>query len=66
MKIEQLILKKLEKVEKDIEEIKAHMIDIDSIVTEEDKEALARARKEFEKGETISFEELKKELGLDV
>ena len=58
------IQKDLEFVKKEITEIKDHMVDIDSIITEEDYEALQNYRKEKLEGKLISHEELKKELGL--
>lgn len=64
MKAQQLLLKKLDKIEKDVHEIKNHMVDIDSIMTEEDFEALLDYRKEKTAGKLISHTQLKKELGL--
>lgn len=63
MKSEQQIMEKVEMIEEEIKEIKAHMADIDSIMTEEDYEALLAYRKEKAKGSLTSHEELKKELG---
>lgn len=63
MESEQQIMEKLHKIEKDVEEIKAHMADVDSIMTEEDYEALLAYRKEKAEGKLISHEEIKKELG---
>ena len=40
------------------------MVDIDSIMTEEDFKALLEYRKDKSVGELISHEQLKKELGL--
>ena len=58
------VLEKLESIQSELDFIKEHMVDVDTIMTEEDKKALAEAREEFENGETISHEDLKKELGL--
>jgi len=58
------VLEKLESIQSELDFIKEHMVDVDTIMTEEDKKALAQAREEFENGETISHEDLKKELGL--
>ncbi len=58
------ILKKLDKIEQELVEIKEHMVDIDSIMTEEDFKALLEYRKDKSVGELISHEQLKKELGL--
>lgn len=43
---QQLILEKLEKIEKQVVQIKEHMVDADSIMTEKDYEALLEFRKE--------------------
>ncbi len=59
---QQLILQKLEKIERGVEDIKEHMVDIDSIMTEEDYADLIEYRKEKEAGKLISDEQLKKEL----
>jgi len=45
-------------------EIKQHMVDIDSIMTEEDYLALIDYRKEKSANKIISHEQLKKQLGL--
>ena len=57
-------MKKLDKIEKDVHEIKQHMLDIDNIMTEADYEALLAYRKEKAEGRLISHEQLKKQLGL--
>ena len=54
----------LEFVKKEVVEIKQHMVDIDSIMTEEDYKALQSYKEEKSKGRLISHEKLKKELGL--
>ncbi|MCK4550971.1 MAG: hypothetical protein KAT91_03380 [Candidatus Aenigmarchaeota archaeon] len=59
-----IFLNKLEKIEKDVAEIKKHMVDVDSIMTEKDYEALLEFRKEKSAGKLISHEHLKRELGL--
>jgi len=59
-----LILQKLEKIEKDVEQIRDHMVDSDAIMTEEDYESLLKYRKEKSEGKLVSHNELKKELGL--
>lgn len=58
------IEKDLEFVKKEIIEIKEHMVDIDSIMTEDDYRALQDYAKEKSEGKLKSHEELKKELGL--
>lgn len=64
MRREQLILEKLEKIEKQVETITEHMVDIDGIMTEEDYQALLEYRKEKRSGKLISHEQVKRELGL--
>lgn len=64
MKSEQLILEKLEEIKKEVQEIKEHMIDIDTVLDQDDLKAIGDAEKEFKEGKTTSLEQLKKELGL--
>ena len=64
MKSEHIILEKLEKIEKDVVEIREHMVDVDAIMTKEDYEALSEYRKEKVGGRLISHEVIKKQLGL--
>ena len=61
---EQQLLKKLDKIEQELGEIKEHMVDVDSIMTEEDYEALLAYRKEKSARTLTSHENLKKELEL--
>ena len=64
MSQEQLILQKLEQIEAGVKDIKEHMVNIDSILTEEDYEALLAYRKEKEGGTLVSHAKAKKRLGL--
>ena len=64
MKSEQLILQKLGRIEKEVETIKKHMVDVDSIITEEDYKTLLEYREEKKSGKLVSHERVKKELGL--
>ncbi|QQG38695.1 MAG: hypothetical protein HYS32_03770 [Candidatus Woesearchaeota archaeon] len=57
-----LILQKLEKIEKNVEEIREHMED--AILTEDDIRSIREADKEFREGKTVSHANLKKELGI--
>ena len=59
-----LILQKLENIEKNVEQIREHMVDSDAILTEEDYEALLEYRREKAEDRLVSHDELKKELGL--
>ena len=54
----------LEFLKKEVVEIKEHMVDIDSIMTEDDYKALLDYEKEKSQGNLKSHEKLKKELGL--
>lgn len=58
------IMEKLAKLQEDVEYIKENMVDVDSVMTEDDYEAIEKARKEKKDGRLISHEQLKKELGL--
>lgn len=58
------IQKDLEFVKKEVIEIKEHIVDIDSIMTEGDYKALQSYIKEKSEGKLKSHEDLKKELGL--
>lgn len=60
----QTILKDIKEIKKDLKYIKEHMVDIDTILTKDDKRALENARKEFKEGKTTSLEDLKKHLNL--
>ena len=64
MEAEQQILQKLDKIEREVGDIKKHMIDIDSILTEDDLHALIAYRQEKVAGTLISHAQLKKKLGL--
>lgn len=58
------ILKKLEKLEKEVKKLRQEMVDPDTIMTEEDYAALIEYRKEKAAGRLVSHEQLKKDLGL--
>ncbi len=58
------ILHELKAIREDLEYIKVHMVDIDSILTEEDYLSLQEYRKEKASSMLISHEDLKNELGI--
>ncbi len=58
------IYREVEFIKERVLEIEEHMVDIDSIMTEDDYVALAKYRAEKANGELTSHESLKKELGL--
>ncbi|MEN7981966.1 MAG: hypothetical protein ABFQ65_00780 [Nanoarchaeota archaeon] len=60
----QEIMEKLVQLQEDVNFIKCNMVNPDCILDEDDLEALKLAREEYKNGETISHEELIKELGL--
>lgn len=57
--IEQQILTKLDKIEKEVEDIKEHMVDVDVILTEEERRLLDESLKHEKEGTLVSLEELK-------
>ena len=58
------LMNEIRAIRNDLDFIKEHMVDIDSIMTEDDYLALEEYRKEKNAGELVSHENLKKELGL--
>jgi predicted transcriptional regulator len=48
-----MILKELREIRKELEYIKSHMLDIDSILTTEEIAILKEAEKEFKEGKAI-------------
>lgn len=58
------VAKDLMEIKRDLKYIKEHMVDVDSILTEDDRVAIDEARKELKEGNTTSLSDLKKELGL--
>ncbi|MGB8216413.1 MAG: hypothetical protein WCE94_03835 [Candidatus Methanoperedens sp.] len=58
------ILHELRTIREDLDYIKIHMVDIDSILTEEDYLSLQDYRKEKASGILTSHEDLKNELGI--
>jgi hypothetical protein len=60
----EIIINELKAIRKDLNFIKEHMVDVDSIMTEQDYESLQDYRKEKKEGKLVSHEELVKELDL--
>ena len=58
MKSEQIILEKLEKIEKELWEIREHMVDADTILTEEERRLLDASIKNEREGKLVSIKEL--------
>ena len=58
MKIEQQILEKLDRIEKDVKDIRDHMIDVDTILADDERRLLEESIKHQKDGKLISLEEL--------
>jgi len=58
----EIIYEELKTIKDELDYIKKHMIDIDSIMTEEDYEAIEKAREEKKQGKLSNLEEIEKEL----
>ena len=59
----QTIQMELKLIRSDLEYLKEHIVDVDSILTDDDLEALKQAKKEHKEGKTVKLEDLKKRLG---
>ncbi len=57
-----LIMKELKEIRKDLEYIKEHMLDVDSILTEEEEALVLRAEKEYEEGKSVRLDDVKRDL----
>jgi len=60
-KLEQKILEKLDKIEKEVEGIRVHMADI--VLTPEEEKIHEQGLKEYREGKGTKLADLKKELG---
>ena len=58
------IIERLDLIKFELSFIKKHMVDADSILTEDDYEALMNYRKEKASGRLASHAQLKKDMGL--
>ena len=56
--------KELLALRKEVQFIKTHMVNQDTIMTTEEEERYERAMQEYKEGKTISLKDLKKELGV--
>ena len=56
---EQQILNKLDKIEKEILEIRNRMIDADTVLSEEEREILDKSVEQEKKGNLISLDDMK-------
>ncbi|MEK6950297.1 MAG: hypothetical protein AABX13_01065 [Nanoarchaeota archaeon] len=58
----QQILEELKVIKLDLDYIKGHMVDIDTILTPGEEERLEESLQEFKEGKTTSLEEFKREM----
>ncbi len=58
------MISELKAIREDLDYLKEHMVDIDSIMTEDDFIAVMKAREEKKHGKLVKLEDLKKELGM--
>lgn len=54
----------LQTLKKEIKEIKKHMVDVDTILTAEEKRLVDESIQEEKKGKLIGLDEVKKKLGI--
>ncbi|MCK4614137.1 MAG: hypothetical protein KAU14_04970 [Thermoplasmata archaeon] len=52
------ILRKLEKIESDLDYIRGHMVDIDIVLTKEEEKELEESLREYRKGTTYGLRDL--------
>ena len=57
-----LVLEKLESIKSDLDYIKEHMVDIDSILTPEEEKRLEASLRDLKEGKTTSLEDFKREM----
>ncbi len=58
----QLVIKKLDAIKSEIDYIKEHMVDVDTILAPGEEERLEESLREFKEGKTTSLEEFEKEM----
>ena len=61
MKTEQQILEKLEKIEKEVGDIREHMVDVDSILTPAEEMELEESLQELKEEKTVSLATIKRD-----
>lgn len=57
------VVEELKKIRKDLEYIKVHMVDVDTILTHEEEMSLDESLKEYGEGKATRFEDFEKEMG---
>jgi len=55
------IMQELKEIKMDLNFIKKHMVDVDTILTPEEEVELNESLRELEKGKTFSFDTIKKD-----
>jgi len=58
--VEETIIHELQEIKKELHYIRSHMIDVDTFLTPEEEQSVEEAISDFENGETISFDQMKK------
>ena len=61
---EERVIKELDSIKEQLIEIREHMVDIDCILTDEERKLVDESFKNQREGKLISLSEFKKELGL--
>ena len=56
------VIEKLDVIKSELDYIKKHMVDVDTILTPEEKERLEESLEDFKKGRTVSLEDFEKEM----
>ncbi|MDI6903718.1 MAG: hypothetical protein QMC77_08285 [Methanocellales archaeon] len=57
------IVEELKTIREDLDYIKKHMVDVDTILTPEEEKRLEESLKEYKEGGTTRLEDFEKELG---
>ncbi len=60
--IEKEIWEELKVIRRELEYIKEHMVDVDTVLTQEEERILDDSLREFEEGEATKLEDFEKEL----
>ena len=58
----QQVLEKLDDIKSELDYIKLHMVDIDTLLTPEEEARLEESLEDYKKGQTISLEKFEKEM----
>jgi hypothetical protein len=61
---EERVIRELDSIKEQLTEIREHMVDIDCILTDEERKLVDESYENQKKGKLISLSEFKKELGL--